>query len=330
MARRVVRFAERLSGGRLGHAKLALHPWGSTEPAAVVAGDALQPGSLKPTGETVNLHRHPCFASECKVTPEGLSGEELAGMSSPAQVDAMVEDNISILSPIEPHIFLGTGLNYHRHAEECGLPAPAVPILAFCKPSTSLQHPGRPIEIPKCCDPSVPEVDWEVELAVVIGTHNKTNGLCKDATLENALDYVVGYTVANDVSARMWQTDPERTGGQWNRGKSFDTFAPLGPALLLQEEGFDPHADLNVLLGVNGNTMQSSHTGDMIHQVSSIVEFLSRDTTLLPGTVILTGTPEGIGMFQDPPMYLQDGDVVAATIGGIGTLVNPVASANGN
>ena len=318
-----MRYCERLDGAGFGAPKVALLPFGACEPARVLSGDPLRPRTLRETGETVDLHRHPWFARESSAgASENREGRLL-------DWELSCDDHaIRILPPVaEPPVFLGTGLNYHRHAEECGLPPPAVPILAFCKPSTAMQRPGGRIAVPACCDPDVPEVDWEVELAVVIGEHRDTGALCKDATLENALDYVLGYTVANDVSARLWQTDPERTGGQWNRGKSFDTFAPLGPALVLQESGFDPHADLEVTMRVNGETMQRSHTGDMIHDVPAIVEFMSRDTTLLPGTVLLTGTPEGIGMFQDPPRYLRDGDVCAAEIEGIGTLVNPVVDA---
>jgi 2-keto-4-pentenoate hydratase/2-oxohepta-3-ene-1,7-dioic acid hydratase in catechol pathway len=345
-ARRLVRYCERLGGpggGAFGAPKLAALPFGAREPARVLSGDLLRPRTLRETGETVDLHRHPWFALDKKCGKlRGEDDDRMDTLDLDLDLDLKVNAHancddlaVRILPPVAaPPVFLGTGLNYHRHAAECGLAPPRVPILAFCKPSTALQRPGGSIAVPACCDPDVPEVDWEVELAVVIGEHRDTGELCKNATAETALDYVLGYTVANDVSARLWQTDPERTGGQWNRGKSFDTFAPLGPAMVLQERGFDPHADLEVALSVNGETMQRSHTGDMIHRVPAIVEFMSRDTTLLPGTVLLTGTPEGIGMFQDPPRYLRDGDVCAATIEGIGTLVNPVvdaaASSNSN
>ena len=324
-ARRIVRFRTRLQDGGFSEPRLAqtaaVAPESSSAAAdgdttwhglEVLTGDLFRPDTLEPTGEKVDLD----------VTNN--TGPRLSRASDGNEDGA--RSLHQVMSPLDPPVFLGTGLNYRRHAEECGLAAPTVPILAFVKQSTALQHPGMPVIIPRCCDPAVPEVDWEVELAVVVGRHRRTGALCKDATMDDALDYVLGYTVANDVSARLWQTDPERTGGQWNRGKGFDTFSPLGPALVLNEAGFDPH-DLDVSLRVNGETMQASNTSDMIHSVPSIVEFLSRDTTLLPGTVILTGTPEGIGMFMEPPRYLQEGDVVEATIENIGTLTNPVISA---
>jgi 2-keto-4-pentenoate hydratase/2-oxohepta-3-ene-1,7-dioic acid hydratase in catechol pathway len=223
-----------------------------------------------------------------------------------------------IRSPIDPPIILGTGLNYKRHAAECGLAIPEVPILAFFKQPTAVQHPFLPIKIPACCDPTRPEVDWEVELAIIIGKQ------CKDVSTDDAMKHVLGYTVANDVSARLWQTDIARTGGQWNKGKGFDTFCPLGPALVLQENGFDPHC-LGLSLSVNGETMQSSNTSDFVFSIGEVVSFLSKGTTLMPGTVILTGTPEGVGMFQKPnPIYLKPGDYVSAFIDGIGTLENSV------
>ena len=226
-------------------------------------------------------------------------------------------------TPVDPAIIIGTGLNYKKHAEECGLDTPEFPMLAFFKQPGAAQDPFGPIEIPACCDPAVPEVDWEVELAVVIGKP------CKDVAPEDAEDYILGYTCANDVSARLWQTDVARTGGQWNKGKGFDTFCPLGPTMVLHDpEKFDPHA-LDISLTVNDVQYQNSNTSDFVFQVGEVVSFLSKGTTLVPGTVILTGTPEGIGMFQKPePIYLNDEDVVRATIEGIGTLENHVVGAH--
>jgi len=230
-----------------------------------------------------------------------------------------------ILAPLEPPLILGTGLNYKQHAIECGLAPPPHPVLAFFKPPAAVQHPGLPIEVPACVDQErAPEIDWEVELAVVIG-RAADGAPCRDVSAADALKHVLGYTVANDVSARLWQTDPARTAGQWSKGKGFDTFCPLGPALVLSGHGgFDPHA-LPLSLRVNGETMQASCTSDLIHRVPEIVAFLSLGTTLAPGTVVLTGTPEGIGMFAQPaPRYLRHGDEVEASIQGIGTLVNGV------
>jgi 2-keto-4-pentenoate hydratase/2-oxohepta-3-ene-1,7-dioic acid hydratase in catechol pathway len=158
-------------------------------------------------------------------------------------------------------------------------------------------------------------VDYECELAVVIGRP------CKNVTRDQALEYVLGYTCANDVSARDWQKD--FGGGQWCRGKTFDTFAPLGPALVLRDEIPNPNA-LGIRTILNGQTMQDWTTEDMIFDVPSLIEFLSGSTTLLPGTVILTGTPHGVGAARQPPVFLQPGDTVTIEIDRIGTLTNPV------
>jgi 2-keto-4-pentenoate hydratase/2-oxohepta-3-ene-1,7-dioic acid hydratase in catechol pathway len=159
------------------------------------------------------------------------------------------------------------------------------------------------------------EVDYECELAVVIGK------ACKNVSKANALDYVLGYTCANDVSARDWQL--KFGGGQWCRGKTFDTFAPLGPCLVLKDEIPDPNK-LRIQTVLNGSVMQDWNTDDMIFDVPALIEFLSGDTTLLPGTVILTGTPHGIGAARKPPIFLKDGDVVTIEIEKIGSLTNPV------
>ena len=156
----------------------------------------------------------------------------------------------------------------------------------------------------------------ECELAVVIGKS------ARNVSRERAYDYILGYTCANDVSARDWQkTDG---GGQWCRGKSFDTFLPLGPVLVTADEIADPHA-LSISTRVNGETLQHSSTGDMIFDIPTLIEFLSASTTLLPGTVILTGTPSGVGMARNPQRWLQPGDSVEVEITSIGTLKNPVA-----
>jgi 2-keto-4-pentenoate hydratase/2-oxohepta-3-ene-1,7-dioic acid hydratase in catechol pathway len=158
-------------------------------------------------------------------------------------------------------------------------------------------------------------VDYEAELAVVIGYR------CKNVPRAEAINYVLGYTVANDVSARDWQK--EWGGSQWCRGKTFDTFCPLGPALVTPAAIPDPN-NLRLRTRVNGVTMQESTTRDMIFGVAELIEFLSGSTTLEPGTVILTGTPEGVGMGRKPPVWLKDGDVVETEVEGIGTLRNPV------
>jgi 2-keto-4-pentenoate hydratase/2-oxohepta-3-ene-1,7-dioic acid hydratase in catechol pathway len=189
---------------------------------------------------------------------------------------------------------------------------PSVTVV-FAKGLNSVQDPGEPILIPACC--SSEEVDYECELVVVIGRE------CKNVSRQDALQFVLGYTCGNDVSARDWQL--KRGGSQWCRGKSFDTFAPVGPCLVTADEIPDPNR-LSIATYVNGAVMQEWNTRDMIFDVAELVSFLSQGTTLLPGTLIFTGTPHGIGMAQKPPRWLRDGDEVSIVIEGIGTLTNPV------
>jgi len=222
----------------------------------------------------------------------------------------------SWLAPVEPAAIFCIGLNYRAHAAETGAALPETPVL-FMKPGTAVTAPDRPILLPSACEQG-PEVDYEAELAVIIGT------TARNVAVEDALEHVCGYTCANDVSARRWQK--HAGGGQWIRGKSFDTFCPLGPVLVTADEISDPQ-DLPIRSVLNGRTMQSSNTGDMIFPVAELIAFISRDTTLLPGTVILTGTPEGVGFARKPPVYLADGDTIEVTIEGIGTLSNPVRNA---
>ncbi|NIL99279.1 MAG: 5-carboxymethyl-2-hydroxymuconate isomerase [Planctomycetales bacterium] len=219
---------------------------------------------------------------------------------------------VKLLAPVQPVDILCIGLNYRRHAEEGGMPIPDRPVL-FMKSSAAVQNPGDPIQLPRALPSD--QVDYECELAVVIGKR------CKNASLDNALDYVLGYTCANDVSARDWQL--QWGGSQWCRGKTFDTFVPLGPWLVTPDQIRDPnHLQIKTIL--NGQVMQDSNTRDMIFSVPRLVEFLSGSTTLLPGTVILTGTPPGIGAARRPPVFLQSGDTVTIEIEGIGQLTNPV------
>ena len=224
------------------------------------------------------------------------------------------------LAPIEPRNIFAIGLNYREHATETGAAIPEHPVV-FMKPTTTVAAPGSPIRLP-ACQMDGPECDSEAELAVVIGRE------ARNVREDEALNYVLGYTCANDVSARRWQK--QGGGGQWVRGKGFDTFCPLGPVIVTSCDGDqsipDPQ-DLAIGAAINGNTMQSSRTSDMIFSVAEIIAFLSRDTTLLPGTVILTGTPPGVGFVRKPPVFLQPGDRVEVTIQGIGTLRNEVQEA---
>jgi len=211
--------------------------------------------------------------------------------------------------PVVPSIIC-CGLNYKKHAEEVGIPIPRSPVLVSKTPNT-LNNPYDPIIIPKTAPD---EVDYEGELAIVIG---KT---CKDVSADEAMSYILGYTCANDVTARRWQG--KKGGGQWYRGKSFDTFLPLGPSITAAWV-LDP-SDLAITTKLNGEVVQSSRTSDMIWSVAELVSFCSTDTTLHPGTVILTGTPEGVGYTRDPPLYLKSGDRVEVEIEGIGKLINTV------
>lgn len=228
------------------------------------------------------------------------------------QVTDRAADVAKRLAPVQPTIILCIGLNYRHHAAESGLSAPEHPVL-FIKNPAAVQNPGDPILLPQKLKSD--SVDYECELAVVIG---KT---ARNVSKADALSYVLGYTCANDVSARDWQKNGG--GGQWCRGKTFDTFCPLGPVLVTSDEITDPNT-LAIKTIVNGETVQDWNTNDMIFDVPTLIEFLSADTTLLPGTVIITGTPHGVGMARKPPLWLKSGDTVSIEIERIGTLTNPV------
>jgi 2,4-diketo-3-deoxy-L-fuconate hydrolase len=201
------------------------------------------------------------------------------------------------------------GLNYRDHAEEQGAELPAAPLF-FAKYPTSLIGPGDPIVVP----PIVTRCDYEAELGVVIGASVK--GVSK----ENAFEAVAGYVVANDVSAR----DLQFSDGQWTRGKSPDTFCPVGP-LVPAADVPDPHA-LGIRAILNGETMQDSTTANLIFGIDEIISYASQTSTLEPGDLILTGTPAGVGVFRDPPRLLQPGDEITIEIDGVGVLTNPVTA----
>ena len=218
-----------------------------------------------------------------------------------------------LLAPLAPIQILAIGLNYQRHATEMGSKFPEYPVL-FIKSISSLQNPGDPIFLPRHLRSD--RVDYECELAVVIGRD------CKNVSASKAFEYVAGYTCANDISARDWQKNAG--GGQWCRGKTFDTFCPLGPCLVTPDEIPDPQ-NLKIRTLLHGEAVQDWSTNDMIFTVAQIIEFLSGSTTLPAGTVILTGTPHGVGMASTPPRWLRPGDQVAIEIEKIGSLTNPVA-----
>ena len=217
-----------------------------------------------------------------------------------------------LLAPVAPVAFFCIGLNYRQHAAETKAKIPEFPVL-FMKSPGAINNPGDPILLPTHLKSE--QVDYECELAVVIGKR------CKNVPKVNALDCVLGYTCANDVSARDWQR--QFGGSQWCRGKTFDTFAPLGPRLVTRDEIPNPNS-LRIRTLLNGTVMQDSNTGDMIFDVPTLIEFLSGSTTLLPGTVILTGTPNGVGLARTPPVWLKPGDTVTVDIESIGQLTNPV------
>jgi len=216
-----------------------------------------------------------------------------------------------LLAPIDSLAIFGIGLNYKKHAEETGMKIPQIPVM-YLKAPGALIGPDSPIFLPKV---GPQQVDHEAELALVIGKRGK------NIPKEEANDYILGYTCANDISAREWQIRMQK--GQWCRGKSFDSFCPIGPWLVTKDEIPDPQ-NLWIQSEINGKIYQDSNTSDMIFDVATIVSNLSQSMTLFPGTVILTGTPNGVGFTRIPPVFLNKGDVVAVTIEKIGRLTNPV------
>ena len=210
-----------------------------------------------------------------------------------------------------PSKIICIGLNYRAHAIESGADIPVEPIIFF-KSTSAICGPNDDLIMPKGSE----KTDWEVELAVVI---NKKTSYVDES---DAMDYVAGYVLHNDYSERAFQLE---RGGQWVKGKSCDTFAPLGPYLVTTDEIKDPH-QLNMWLKVNGETLQNSSTADMIFKIPFIVHYLSQFMTLLPGDIITTGTPQGVGLGFKPPRYLKDGDVVELGIDGLGTSKQHVKS----
>ena len=211
----------------------------------------------------------------------------------------------------DPDKIICLGLNYRSHAEEAGFAIPKVPIL-FGKFRNALTGPASPIILPSLSE----EIDYECELAVVVGKQ------CKNVTVDEALNYVAGYMALNDVSAR----DLQMRTGQWLSGKTLDTFAPCGPALVVNEIS-DPQT-LDISTRVNGQTLQQSNTRNMIFSVAETIAYITQLMTLEAGDIIATGTPEGVGFKRNPPIFLCDGDIVEVEVEGIGTLRNPVIGNN--
>jgi 2-keto-4-pentenoate hydratase/2-oxohepta-3-ene-1,7-dioic acid hydratase in catechol pathway len=222
-------------------------------------------------------------------------------------------DKARLAAPVaDPQKIICLGLNYRDHAAESNSPIPREPIL-FSKYPTALIGTGEAIVLPAVSS----EVDYEAELVIVVGRRGRH---IPEGT---ALQYVAGYTVGHDVSARDWQL--KKDGKQWMVGKTFDTFAPTGPELVTPEEVGDPH-ELGIRLRLNGRTMQESTTKQMIFSVAATVAYLSKVFTLEPGDLIFTGTPPGVGFARKPPVYLKAGDVVEVEIDGLGVLRNPVVA----
>ncbi|HLV89005.1 MAG TPA: fumarylacetoacetate hydrolase family protein [Candidatus Sulfotelmatobacter sp.] len=216
---------------------------------------------------------------------------------------------IKLLAPVlRPGKIIAVGLNYRDHAIETKQEIPTSPII-FAKFPTSVTHPDTPVVLPD----GDPQADYEAELAVVIGRQ------AKGVAEANAMDYVAGYMPLNDVSARKWQFSDK----QWVRGKSCDTFCPMGPWLTTKDSVSDPHA-LFIRTRVNSAVMQNSNTSNLIFKVPFLIQFLSASMTLEPGDVIATGTPDGVGVFRKPPVFLKSGDVMEVEIEGLGVLRNPV------
>lgn len=235
------------------------------------------------------------------------------GSSTPSEGKGRLAlGDVRLLAPlVRPSKVIAIGLNYEDHRLEAGAERPPEP-LVFSKFASSIIGPNDEIQLPQAAPD---RVDYEAELAVVIGRAGR------DIAVEEAMSFVGGYTVANDVSARDWQT--KKPGGQWLLGKSFDTFLPLGPAIVTPDEVDDPHA-LSVVCEVSGEILQDGSTAQMIFGIPTLISYVSQVCTLEPGDIILTGTPAGVGMGRSPRRWLGDGDVVETEIGGLGRQSNLV------
>ena len=259
-----------------------------------------KPGLIDAQGQVRDLSAH-----IADVDGEALSPASLRRL---AALDAAALPLVAAPLRLGPPVarvgkIIGVGLNYADHAAEAGAPIPTEPIL-FMKPSSSIVGPHDAVVIPRGSD----KTDWEVELGVVIG--RKASYVTED----EALDHVAGYTIVNDVSERAYQLG---RGGTWDKGKGCDTFSPIGPWMVTRDEVPDPQA-LGLWLEVNGRRFQDGHTGTMIFTVKQLVSYISEFMSLQPGDIISTGTPPGVGMGQKPPVYLQPGDTMRASIQGLG------------
>lgn len=271
------------------------------------------------TGPRVAGIRGDAFVDLNKTDPElpsclkALVAEGKAGLqraaAAVARGETFVPASVKLLAPIpSPQKVICVGLNYVDHAKESGAEPPPEPVL-FNKFPTAVAADGDSIPLPTVSS----EVDYEAELVVVIGRPGR------HISEEDALDHVAGYCCGNDVSARDWQL--RKPGGQWLMGKTFDRFAPFGPALVTSDEIKDP-GNLRIQLRLNGETMQDSTTAQLIFSVPKLVSYISQVCTLLPGDLIFTGTPPGVGMARKPPVFLKNGDVTEVEIEKLGVLRN--------
>ncbi|HBE95866.1 MAG TPA: ureidoglycolate lyase [Verrucomicrobiales bacterium] len=267
-------------------------------------GDAIVPGVFASESEICNCAAFGEDWGESFFENDGLN--RLAGFLK-AEGDSLPKVQAAEVrlapSVARPSKIVCIGLNYAKHAEEAGMEPPSEPVVFF-KATTAWAGPNDAIVIPRDSE----KTDWEVELAVVVGKK------AKYVSEEDALDYVAGYGVHNDYSEREWQLEK---GGQWVKGKSADTYAPFGPYMATAEEVPNPN-ELNLWLKLNGEKIQDSSTLDFIFNVQQVISYLSNFMTLLPGDVISTGTPAGVGLGFDPPVYLKEGDVVELGIDGLG------------
>jgi 2-keto-4-pentenoate hydratase/2-oxohepta-3-ene-1,7-dioic acid hydratase in catechol pathway len=271
--------------------------------AAVLQGDSY-----------VDLHAtRPDLPLSVRALLAGGAGLLRAAAEAAARHDAVrhAAASVSLLAPIpDPPKVVCVGLNYRDHAAESGAPIPKEPVL-FSKFATAIIGPGEAIRLPAVSQ----EVDYEAELVLVIGRKGRR------LSAADAMDHLAGYTIGHDVSARDWQL--KKDGKQWLAGKTFDTFAPIGPVLVTADEVPDPH-DLGIRLRLNGKTMQDSNTRQMIFRAGDVIAYVSQIVTLEPGDLIFTGTPPGVGFARKPPVFLKGGDVVEVEIDGLGVLRNPV------
>ncbi|MCA8928957.1 MAG: fumarylacetoacetate hydrolase family protein [Alphaproteobacteria bacterium] len=265
------------------------------------AGDQVKPGILDASGAIRDLSSVVPDIDGDTISPEGLAE---IGLIDPASLPRVVGSPVMAAPVANPSKVVCIGLNYSDHAAEVGATPPSEPII-FMKSPTAYNAPNGPVVKP----PHSTKLDWEVELCVYIGSR------ASYVSEDEALACVAGYAVGNDVSEREFQT--ERPGGQWTKGKSPDGFAPIGPWLVTKDEVPNPEK-LSIWLKVNGETMQNGNTDKLIFGVKKIVSFVSEYMTLLPGDVIMTGTPPGVGAGKTPPKFLNAGDVVELGIEGLG------------